>query len=272
MRGVDDPAVAKLKGDVRMVKVLARAVRTRQRPLRHDVEIPFGAGVLRLRAQTTEEIVAAARRRPGTHNARRRFVEAQVVRAARRRVPGPAHPRRRQRRPRTPRPPRSRTTWRSGCAASPRWSRRSTACGRASRPTSSSTTSSGRGPCWRRRARASSARAEVAAAVPAPRARSLDAVPWTVGDTALIDEARTLLGPRRLTGPTRARAQRADEGAVAETGFWPQGLAASPAPSAVTVNGLEDEIRSSATSWSTRCRTSHRCSCACWRAGRSRAP
>ena len=81
VRGVDDPAVAKLKGDVDMVKVLARAVRTRQRPLRGDAEIPFGAGVLRLRAQTTEDIVAVARRRPGTHNARRRFVETQVLRA-----------------------------------------------------------------------------------------------------------------------------------------------------------------------------------------------
>src|SRR5579859_1259793 len=80
VRGVDDPAAATLKGDVRMVKVLARAVRTRQRPLRHDAEIPFGAGVLRLRARATEEIVALARRRPGTHNARRRYVEAQVVR------------------------------------------------------------------------------------------------------------------------------------------------------------------------------------------------
>ena len=81
VRGVDDPAVAKLKGDVRMVKVLARAVRTRQRPLRRDVEVPFGAGVLRLRARLTEDIVGMARRRPGTHNVRRRFVEAQVLRA-----------------------------------------------------------------------------------------------------------------------------------------------------------------------------------------------
>ncbi len=48
VRGVDGPAAAKLKGDVRMVKVLARAARTRQRPLRHDAEIPFGPGVLRL--------------------------------------------------------------------------------------------------------------------------------------------------------------------------------------------------------------------------------
>ena len=81
VRGVDDPAVAKLKGDVRMVNVLTRAVRTRQRPLRRDVEVPFGAGVLRLRARLTEDIVGMARRRPGTHNARRRFVEAQVLRA-----------------------------------------------------------------------------------------------------------------------------------------------------------------------------------------------
>ncbi len=74
VKGVDDAAVAKLKGDARMVKVLAKAVRTRQRPLRNDAEIPFGAGLLRLRAQSTEEIVALARRRPGSHNARRRFV------------------------------------------------------------------------------------------------------------------------------------------------------------------------------------------------------
>ena len=93
VRGLDDAAVAKLKGDVRMVKVLGRAVRTRQRPLRHDVEVPFGAGVLRLRARTTEEIVALARRRPGSHNVRRRFVEAHVLRALGRRLPGPAHPR-----------------------------------------------------------------------------------------------------------------------------------------------------------------------------------
>ena len=50
VRSLDDPMVAKLKGDVRMVRVLARAVQTRERPLRHDVEVPFGATVLRLRA------------------------------------------------------------------------------------------------------------------------------------------------------------------------------------------------------------------------------
>ncbi len=76
-----------------------------------------------------------------------------------------------------------------------------------------------------------------------PRSTSLDAVHWTVGDAALIDEARTLLGPRR-SRPGRARAQRIEEGAVPEAGFWPQGLTASPAPAAMTLNGFDDEIRS----------------------------
>ena len=40
--------VARLKGDQRMAKVIARAVRTRQRPLADDVAIPYGALLLRL--------------------------------------------------------------------------------------------------------------------------------------------------------------------------------------------------------------------------------
>jgi DNA helicase IV len=80
VRGEEDAAVARLKGEARMVKVVARALRSRQRPLRHDAEIPYGAAVLRLTTEDSGEIVSAARRRPGTHNARRRFVEQLVVR------------------------------------------------------------------------------------------------------------------------------------------------------------------------------------------------
>jgi hypothetical protein len=76
-----------------------------------------------------------------------------------------------------------------------------------------------------------------------PRSESLDVVPWTVADTALIDEARTLLGPRRGR-PARARAQRSDEGSAQETGFWPQGLAASPAPVLAGSAASDEEIRS----------------------------
>ena len=71
--------VAALKGDVRMAKVVARAVRTRQRPLAGDVAVPYGALILRLSAEDSRLIVDAARRRPGTHNARRKMVEQSVV-------------------------------------------------------------------------------------------------------------------------------------------------------------------------------------------------
>jgi DNA helicase IV len=76
----DDPAVARLKGDARMGGVVARAVRGRQRPLRRDAEVPFGAAILRVSADASAAMISAARRRPGTHNARRRFVEQLVVR------------------------------------------------------------------------------------------------------------------------------------------------------------------------------------------------
>ncbi|HVM55372.1 MAG TPA: DNA/RNA helicase domain-containing protein, partial [Acidimicrobiales bacterium] len=70
-----DALANEVKGDLRMVPLLAKAVRDRQRPLRDDLEV--GLGVLRLRvpASTTSDIVRAARRRARTHNAGRRFVE-----------------------------------------------------------------------------------------------------------------------------------------------------------------------------------------------------
>ena len=71
--------VARLKGDVRMAKVVSRAVRTRQRPLAEDLLVPYGALVLRLTASDTRTIVEGARRRPGSHNARRRLVEQSVA-------------------------------------------------------------------------------------------------------------------------------------------------------------------------------------------------
>ena len=80
VRAEDDAEVARLKGDARMAGFLARAVRSRQRGLRHDARVPFGSTVLRLPTDVSVSIVSAARRRPGTHNARRRFVEQLVVR------------------------------------------------------------------------------------------------------------------------------------------------------------------------------------------------
>ena len=79
-RAGEDPAVARLKGEARMADLVAHAVRTRQRPLRHPVDLPYGSTTLRLTPDASASAIAAARRRPGTHNARRRFVEQLVVR------------------------------------------------------------------------------------------------------------------------------------------------------------------------------------------------
>ena len=73
---VDDPEVARLKGDPRMARFIARAVGDRERPLRRTVRIPYGRTFLRLTPGASETIVSAARRRAGTHNARRRLVES----------------------------------------------------------------------------------------------------------------------------------------------------------------------------------------------------
>ena len=272
VKGIDDPAVATLKGDVRMVKVLERAVRTRQRPLRHDIEVPFGAGVLRLRAKTTEEIVALARRRPGTHNVRRRFVEAHVLRALaddyRARLargierledgendgtgdgadateglpadlaadlaadadaaPSPEEQAELAR--------RLRRTPQVAEALDRMWPRLSPhellhdLLG--ARPLLAAAGQGILSP-------------EAVRRLYRPRSGALDQVPWTVADAALIDEARTILGPRRGGArPNRSRASRADEGSAQETGFWPQGLAASPMPTSGATLGPEEEIRS----------------------------
>jgi DNA helicase IV len=262
VKGTDDPAVATLKGDVRMVKVLERAVRTRQRPLRTDIEVPFGAGVLRLRASTTEEIVALARRRPGTHNVRRRFVEAHVLRALaddyRARLArgierlgetdgdadallaelaadldadaGPSAEEQAELARRLRRTPQVAE------ALDRMWPRLSPhellhdLLG--ARPL---LVAAGQGILS----------ADAIRRLYRPRSSALDQVPWTVADAALIDEARTILGPRRGGARSnRPRATRADEGNAQETGFWPQGLATSPMPMSGVSLGPEDDIRS----------------------------
>jgi DNA helicase IV len=76
--GRDAPEVARLKGDPIMSRVIDRAIRDRERPLRDDLVVPFRSGYVRLRASESERIVRAARRRYRRHNAARRFVESEV--------------------------------------------------------------------------------------------------------------------------------------------------------------------------------------------------
>ncbi len=257
VRGTDSLALARLKGDARMATVLARGVRTRQRPLRRDATIPFGALVLRLPVAESERVVAAARRRPGAHNTRRRFVEQQVLgylvdqyRARRGADDGdPAAGRA---------PALAPDPDDDGTAApdelDPAELRR--------RLRRVPEVAEALDRMWPRLTPAEflhdlfGARALVAAAARGvlsedeidrlvrPRSPSLDQVAFTVADVALLDEARTALGPRtaragRARAAERERADRNRE----EFGYWPAHLPVSPVPASGAVPAGDDEPR-----------------------------
>ncbi|NNN19776.1 MAG: AAA family ATPase, partial [Acidimicrobiaceae bacterium] len=67
---------ALLKGDLRMAGVIAKAIRDRERPLKHSEDIVMGAFVIKVVPNDTAEAVKATKRRSGTHNQRRRFIES----------------------------------------------------------------------------------------------------------------------------------------------------------------------------------------------------
>lgn len=73
--GYDDEDVARVKGDLRMVGLVRRAVRDRERPLRRPLRVPYGVQHLVVTPEESAQIVAQARRRFRTHNAGRRQVE-----------------------------------------------------------------------------------------------------------------------------------------------------------------------------------------------------
>ena len=75
IRGTDTPVTARVKGDLRMAKMLANAVRDRRRPLREPLHVGLGIETLRATVDESAAIVADARRRARTHNGGRRFVE-----------------------------------------------------------------------------------------------------------------------------------------------------------------------------------------------------
>jgi DNA helicase IV len=72
----DTQETARLKGNARMAAFVARGISDRERPLRRAVDIPFGRSILQLTQESSTAIVTAAKRRGGTHNPRRRYVEA----------------------------------------------------------------------------------------------------------------------------------------------------------------------------------------------------
>lgn len=77
----ESPEASRVKGDRRMATVLANAVGDRERGLRADLAVGFGAVSLTVSTDTTRAIVRMVKRRPGSHNARRRQVENLLLRA-----------------------------------------------------------------------------------------------------------------------------------------------------------------------------------------------
>ncbi len=75
----DSAEAAALKGDERMVTVLARALGDRQRALPRDLELRLAGHRVRLTKRASARIVDRARKRRGTHNERRPRVARQVV-------------------------------------------------------------------------------------------------------------------------------------------------------------------------------------------------
>ena len=74
VRGSDPDHIARIKGDLRMTKVVRRALRQRQRALREDLIIAYGVQRLRITVGESEELIAKTRRRARFHNHGRKFL------------------------------------------------------------------------------------------------------------------------------------------------------------------------------------------------------
>jgi len=77
----DSSDSAAVKGNERMVSVIADAIRDRERALRDDLVVGFGLTRLRISVSQSRGIVREARRRYRRHNAGRRYVEREFFAA-----------------------------------------------------------------------------------------------------------------------------------------------------------------------------------------------
>lgn len=74
----DGPHAARVKGDARMSDLIDQAINERERPLRDDLVVPYGAGYVRMRVTESARIIRQARRRFRRHNTARRWVEGEI--------------------------------------------------------------------------------------------------------------------------------------------------------------------------------------------------
>ena len=72
---LDSEPAARIKGDLRMTKVLAHAVQDRERALRDELVVGFGLQRLRITASESAWVIKEARRRSRGHNSGRKVVE-----------------------------------------------------------------------------------------------------------------------------------------------------------------------------------------------------
>jgi len=190
VQGRDTGLTARVKGDLRMVGVLRRAVRDRERALRHDLVVGYGLTRLRLTVDESARIVSEARRRYRKHNAGRRYVETELFEALARSGREDLAPATVRERVRTTEVVREALEWMwpvltpaqllHDLYGSPALVRN--AGGKVLTD-----------PEW--------------AALRRPRSHQVDEVVWTNDDVPLLDEARALLGPK----PKRRRIDGDDE-------------------------------------------------------------
>ncbi len=92
VQGRDPLDTARVKGDLRMIGFVRRAVRDRERPLRSDLVVGMGVRRLRMRVDQSVQIIAEARRRFRSHNQARKFVAGAVYDALARSHPDDPDP------------------------------------------------------------------------------------------------------------------------------------------------------------------------------------
>ncbi|HZU75008.1 MAG TPA: AAA family ATPase [Acidimicrobiales bacterium] len=203
-RAVEAPATAALKGEARMARLLKRAVRDRQRPLRHDLVVGIGPYRLSLTVADTEAAVAAARRRHGPHNLRRRFFETHLAQTLHRRYQVAAGRARRTGLAGPDEGELSPEDLRRQLRARPDWTEALDRMWPRLLPQELLHDLFG-APALLGLAGRSLFSQEELALLHRPRSTALADIPWTSADLALLDEARTLLGPVRagadLDGP-----------------------------------------------------------------------
>ncbi len=195
----EEPArVAALKGDSRMAQVVAKAVRDRQRSLAKEFSVPFGPAVLRLGPEESRRAVSAGRRRSGPHNSRRRAVEEvllqslveQYERAVGHLGSSPSSG------AEEVADPDDRAELARQIRAVPEFAEAAQRVWPRLLPEELLHDLYGSRPLLGLAGRGVLSEEEIAR-LGRPRSRSLEDIPWTSADLALIDEARVLLGPLR---------------------------------------------------------------------------